>query len=401
MLANIAINLNNMRKNTNNTRGAFTDIIGGVAKTMSDISAIIQYYKAKLNILLKQKMAFISIVAMFAKAIGVTLWVLINGPLPQMIAFLKDWWIVFIIIMVICIICLMFLPLGLLPGPQWWFCPICLLCFSPNTLIKMKNNTLQPIYKLKIGDKIKKGGTVISTIKIYIKNRTLQMYNYNNTIVTGSHIVYENNQPIRVSDSKLAKKVDYKEDYIYCINTSRHMMIDNFNNIFSDFHECDNAKYNFRSNYEMIKALNHNLPFNYSPNNILHLYQWGLSYNTPIKMNNNKYKSLDCIKIGDTLYNNNKVYGIVLHYNKDIIPYQYNNIILSGSQIIYEDNEWKRCNQSNKFKINNNKPDYYISLFTHNHTFHTKYDIIVRDYIEIDENHRVFDTIHNLNLTSI
>ena len=67
---------------------------------MSDIGAVLQYYKSKLNVLLKQKMAFISIVAMFAKSIGITLWVLINGPLPQMIAFLQDWWIVFIIIMI-------------------------------------------------------------------------------------------------------------------------------------------------------------------------------------------------------------------------------------------------------------------------------------------------------------
>ena len=136
MLGNIAKNMNNMRRNTNNTRGAFTDIIGGTAKTMSNISAVLQYYKAKLGELMKQKMAFISIIAMFAKAVGVTLWTLVNGPLPQMVSFLKDWWIVFLIVMVLCMLCLFF---WVFPTGWLWFCPLCVLCFSGNTKIQMND----------------------------------------------------------------------------------------------------------------------------------------------------------------------------------------------------------------------------------------------------------------------
>ena len=152
MLGNIAKNMNNLRRNTNNTRGAFTDIIGGTAKTMSNISAVLQYYKAKLNELMKQKMAFISIVAMFAKAVGVTLWVLINGPLPQMVSFLQDWWVVFLIVMVLCMLCLFFFAF---PTGWLWFCPLCVLCFSPDTAIIMNNGKIKKIRDINIGENVK------------------------------------------------------------------------------------------------------------------------------------------------------------------------------------------------------------------------------------------------------
>ena len=124
----------------------------------------------------------------------------------------------------------------------------------------MNDNTLKSIKNIKIGDNLFKGGKVISTFKIYIKDKKVQMDDYNGTIVTGSHIVYENKKPIRVANSKKSKKVVYNEDYIYCINTENHILIDQFNNIFSDFHESDDAKSNFKANYEMGKALNNISP---------------------------------------------------------------------------------------------------------------------------------------------
>tara|TARA_Y100000389_G_scaffold204742_2_gene259334 strand:+ start:62 stop:1534 length:1473 start_codon:yes stop_codon:yes gene_type:complete len=399
MLGNIAKNMNNMRRNTNNTRGAFTDIIGGTAKTMSNISAVLQYYKAKLGELMKQKMAFISIIAMFAKAVGVTLWTLVNGPLPQMVSFLKDWWIVFLIVMVLCMLCLFF---WVFPTGWLWFCPLCVLCFSGNTKIQMNDDTYKCIRDLKIGENIKRGGKILSTFKIYVGDKKCPMYNYNGTIVSGSHIVYENNKPIRVGDSKLSLEICYKEDYIYCLNTENHYILDNNNNIFSDFHECSDPKHNLFANYEMINTLNRGKQLDYSPYNIFHLYQWGISDDTYIKLNNGKWRQCKNIKIGDKLWGNNKVYGIVNHNIDNMKFYKYKNTIISGSQIIFENDKWIRANESKKFKPYIKKTiNEAISLFTENHMFVMSNNIISRDYIEIDEDHPIFDKIHNLNLTSI
>lgn len=397
MLENIAKNMQNMRRNTNNTRGAFTDIIGGTAKTMSNISAILQYYQSKLTELLKQKMAFISIIGMFVKAVGVTLWVAINGPIPQMVSFLQNWWPLFIVIMIICILCIYFFW-----TPTYiYFCPICLLCFSKDTDILMPDGSYMSISKLKIGNTIKYGGKVISTFRINVTGKDTVMYNYNGTIVTGSHIVYEDNKPIRVHLSKLAKKIDYTQDYIYCINTEKHLLADKYGNLFSDFHECGDTKTNLMANYEIIRSLNGDNKFKYSPYNIFHTYQWGMSYNTPIKLDDGKYRPLNMIKIGDILDGGNKVYGIVKHHRYNIKSYHYKGIILSGSQIIMEDGIWIRVNESKRFRPYHKRQKYYISLLTENHTINVKGGLILRDYIELDEEHPVFDTIHNLNLNSI
>lgn len=399
MLGNIAKNMNNLRRNTNNTRGAFTDIIGGTAKTMSNISAVLQYYKAKLNELMKQKMAFISIVAMFAKAVGVTLWVLINGPLPQMVSFLQDWWVVFLIVMVLCMLCLFFFPFF----TGWlWFCPLCVLCFSPDTQIIMNNGKIKKIRDINIGENVKDGGKVISKFKIYIGDKKCPMYEYNGTIVSGSHIVYENGKPIRIEDSDKSIEINYNMDYIYCLNTENHKIIDINGNIFSDFHESDNIY----ANYEIVNTLNRNRDINYSPYNIFHLYQWGINDNTYIKMNNGKWKMAKNINIGDKLWKNNKVYGIVNHDCNHMKFYKgigdKRGSIISGSQIIYEDDKWIRVNMSKKYKPciidRDNKA---LSIFTENHTFVIWGNTICRDYIEVEEDHPVFNTIHDLNLQNL
>ena len=166
MLGNIAKNMNNLRRNTNNTRGAFTDIIGGTAKTMSNISAVLQYYKAKLNELMKQKMAFISIVAMVAKAVGVTLWVLINGPLPQMVSFLQDWWVVFSNCYgPMYVMSFFFLFTG------WLWFALYVFFVSPDTAIIMNNGKIKKIRDINIGENVKDGGKVISKFKIYIGDK--------------------------------------------------------------------------------------------------------------------------------------------------------------------------------------------------------------------------------------
>ena len=401
MLGNIAQNMNNLRRNTNNTRGAFTDIIGGTAKTMSNISAVLQYYKAKLGELMKQKMAFISIIAMFAKAVGITLWVLINGPLPQMVAFLQDWWVVFLIVMVLCMLCLFFFAF---PTGWLWFCPLCVLCFHKDTEIIMDDDSKKKISEIKIGEKVKDGGNVISTFKIYVGDKKCPMYNYNDTIVSGSHIVYENGKPIRVVDSDKSIEIKFNEDYIYCLNTENHKIIDINGNIFSDFHESDNLKNNLFANYEMIRTLNRNREINYSPYNIFHLYQWGISEMTYIKMNNGKWKMAKNIKIGDKLWKDNKVYGKVNHDGKYMKFYKgiggKRGSIVSGSQIIFENNEWVRANSSTNYKPITDKSN-SISIFTENHTFVIWGNTICRDYIEIDEDHPVFNTIHSLNLQGI
>ena len=120
---------------------------------------------------------------------------------------------------------------------------------------------------------------------------------------------------------------------------------------------------------------------------------------TYVKMNNGKYKKIKNINIGDKLYGDNIVYGKVIHNPDNIIPYKWDKNVLSGSQVIWEKDQWIRCNQSEKYKRVDEKPIQFVSLFTKNHTI-VLYKCIIRDYIEVEEDDTVFDKIHNINLMS-
>ena len=42
------------------------------------------------------------------------------------------------------------------------------------------------------------------------------MYDFNGIIVSGDHIIYENNKPIRVCESKISKPVYYNKNKLIC-----------------------------------------------------------------------------------------------------------------------------------------------------------------------------------------
>ena len=47
------------------------------------------------------------------------------------------------------------------------------------------------------------------------------------------------------------------------------------------------------------------------------------------------------------------------------------------------------------------RDDKALSIFTENHTFVIWGNTICRDYIEVEEDHPVFNTIHDLNLRNL
>ena len=79
-----------------------------------------------------------------------------------------------------------------MPGAGIWFASV---CFDPDTKIKLKNNTNKMIREIVIGDVLDTGGTVKALLEFNIENLVVPMFNYNNIIVSGDHIVLENNNP--------------------------------------------------------------------------------------------------------------------------------------------------------------------------------------------------------------
>lgn len=208
------------------------------------------------------------------------------------------------------------------------------VCFSGDTLINTINGNIS-IKNLKPGQQLTQDNYVISTIKII---NTKDMYNLNNIIVSGSHLVLINNKWIRVKDCEHSKKIsNFQEPYIYCLNTTKGIIKIN-DIIFKDFSESNNSYINYNINRIILQELNSTeyIVNSYNPK----FLEQGISSNTLINIDNNNYKPISDIQIGDNIYKGIVIAKIIIDSNKlDIFDYK-NKYIFSGNIKINEYDLW-------------------------------------------------------------
>ena len=233
------------------------------------------------------------------------------------------------------------------------------------------------------------GDTIIDGIKIkdmkfkkYKNNNIYGMvicqsyddiYNYNGVYLTGSHYVYHKNKYRRVHDLGIKKNNNNnngKGNIVYCPITDNQQIKIN-NDLFLDYFEINTNYYLHR----LLMNLNGKKTKFYNISRFM-----GLNSDTNIKMNN-YYKKISDIQIGDILYDNNKVIGIVKVLSKNTNIYKFKDTIISGRQLIFINNKWINIESvvSNNEKIDNEITLY--SLITKNNTFYTE-NLLVRDFEE-------------------
>lgn len=87
-------------------------------------------------------------------------------------------------------------------------------CFVKGTMIEMADGTEKEITTITVGEQTK-GGVVEAKLEFM----PTQIYNYKGVEVSGSHLVMENNQFVKVEDSKRSVLTD-KIEPVYCFETS-------------------------------------------------------------------------------------------------------------------------------------------------------------------------------------
>jgi len=227
------------------------------------------------------------------------------------------------------------------------------------------------------------------------------MYIYKNIIVSGDHLVLENNKWIRVCNSKNAIFIpQYNERYIYCLQTEFNVILIN-DTIFSDYMEINDIILNNKINNLIKNHLNNEANYNNIGNketfndsqNIR-----GFSGDTLIKIYDNKNKNciekkISNIEIGDFIINDKKyvkVTGIIKFYNDNVklFNYFYNipEIIVSGSQLVFENNKWIMvCESKYSSKFNNNlNVEYLYNLCTEDNILPIN-NIKFRDFNETND----------------
>lgn len=267
-------------------------------------------------------------------------------------------------------------------------------CFPGETFINMDNGEYKMIKDINIGDILQDGSYVIGCHKVCGKGMQMYSYQNNNHLVemfpnkqihvSGSHLVYENNIPIRVEDSQYATKVNDVYNYVYCLETSNSKI--NINDvIFADYSETKDTRINNMIQTIILEHLNNKHAYRIHTTN--QSYNWGFNKDTLIDMLDGSKKPIEDIKIGDKLIHSNIV-GISQLSATDVKMYNYKGIILSGTTIVNENGLYIPVYKSEyaiDMTANSHTTDVIFNLITNNNKIYIN-NIEFTDYVQDSDN---------------
>jgi len=381
--------LGNFRKMAQVTRNLFQKTVEKTASRINNSYAAITYFQEKLKVIIKKQSAMFSLFKQFTTSLNMVLYSFVKGPVPRIVNFMTYYGILMMTFLAMCILCVVGGPFVKMVA-----CPVCAICFDQDTLIQTVKGTI-PIKNITIGDILADNSKVQGVLKVRTGNN--KMYNYNDIIVSGSHLVKEGRIWIRVKDSLRAKHIKYhKDNILYCLNTTSNK-IPIGKTIFADYKETDNNIVQGYIDKYILNSLNrqdstHIMPLNganisgFSKNTIIQ------TFNGPVYISN--------IKIGDMFLGGEVCVGVIKSHARNINLYKYCNIVISGSNIVYKDNTWLRVREiENLEKLTNEKYIYHI--ITDKGVFSIK-NILFRDFCETNDigvNNKIDTLVENyLNL---
>lgn len=174
-----------------------------------------------------------------------------------------------------------------------------LKCFDGNTLLQMANGTKKPIRDIQVGEYLYDLNQV--TAKMRVETRGSIMYSLYGVVVSDSHLVKHGNYWMRVSQHPHAKRLlTYGEPYLWCLNTA-HKNIKIKGVEFSDWDELYGQSlchFMYNARIHFISDIHAELDY-------------GLDGSTLLPMIDGRLVPLSEIEVGDVLWNNTKVYGVV------------------------------------------------------------------------------------------
>ena len=107
-------------------------------------------------------------------------------------------------------------------------------CFLPDTLISMADGSKKKIIDIELKDNIAIGGFVFATGKFLVND----LYDYKGVKVSGSHLVNEDGNWIKVENSKLSKLISTDDTVVYTLGSkNRRILINDI--LFTDYFDID------------------------------------------------------------------------------------------------------------------------------------------------------------------
>ena len=400
----------------------FGSIVGQVAEKMSNTTAAIKFYQAKMTDIVKRQKAVFQLILYMAKAMKMTFDSLIKGPIPAIARFFPMFGILLLVMIALCIVCFVGGPFVKLVT-----CPICAvdmasvaavaICFDKNTPIALENRKCIPIGSIQLGQRLLLGGDVLSTLRFRIQGRRCPVYSYRGVVVSGSHLVYTLEGPKRIQDCLEAQLLTEAPSELYCVITEHHRICSGSLE-FADFYECGCVETNATTMNLIQDALNATtLESNQrgvaTPHAALEsnqrgvataplerpIYPWGFQKGTDIQMENGSFCPIEAIPYEARVRDGGVVYGIICHKTSSLSLYDIgDDVCVSGTQLVLHKGVWVRAYTLPGATQILDPPDpITYSLATEQHRLRLRGGIQVRDYMEIREDHPVFDKIHLAN----
>lgn len=225
-------------------------------------------------------------------------------------------------------------------------------CLIKSDKIRLKDEIVA-LQDIKLGDKQEDDSIIIGMVKY--KSSKVQLYNYKDVIMTGSHYIQQGDQMVKCSS--IGKLDRVSEEEVYCPITSNGLILA------QGTEEVTLADYNDGKsytewNYEYSKRLNNKE-----------------CDHTEFKKHNYPALFASRSELDSGSSSSNKIADVEHIYLPSIKMYNYKGIILSGNVLVFEDNTWKRIFQTRAI------------LVTYKLNLDKLYNIITKDHIiDIDGN---------------
>lgn len=387
-IKSIGVVLNAFRKFASFLRQLFMILVQSVTDKLKNSQIAAVYLQEKMRLLIRKQTAIFEILNQLSGTLPFLMHSFMYGPIVRFPVWVLKYWIAIIALIIICTLCIFG---GIFT--KIIACPICLLCFTPDTLIDISNTERKPIKDVQLGESIKNNKVVG---KIYILPHYADTYNYKGVCVSGSHLVFDKKWE-RVENNRNSIQ-DNKNTDLYCLITDNNTIYSN-NIKFRDYQETQDMDMNLQINHLIASSLNNNLGAISNDDDCYHNYYWGFGENTLINLEGNYVEMRYIIR-------NPKNYNIVgiAEIESEYTLYDYCGVEVSGNTLVNEDNIWMRVHQSIKANKICKETKLY-NIITHNGLIiarGAKEDYIFRDFNETDDknvNEKIDTMVENrLNL---
>jgi hypothetical protein len=265
-------------------------------------------------------------------------------------------------------------------------------CFSPETMVVMKDKSIKHIKDIVLGDILLNGIVVDSIMKM--SGKEVPLWNLNGIFVTGTHLVRKptNDGWHPVHEDSRALKTNYIEGYLYCLNTTTHTIpIHSSQNeiiYFRDWEELEDTDTTGHDewNYSVISFLNEGK----------HIDEWystmygSLEYPAISPTMNIKTPKgnvvANSLEIGETIYDQynmpTQVLGII-KTNTHVSKGEINDTNWLTNMIYKEHGIWRRMPSATITELVSVSG---INIITEEGSFvvvHNNKELILRDFTEV------------------